>query len=94
MGARRVGAFQLYSAVLERGGFRQASKDKANWWQVAEELGILPGLAGTVSFQVKRLYEERLLAFEDSFASTVGGMFCFVYLYIPARANRIGKPNS
>ena len=54
-------AYGLFKAVVARGGSQVASADKATWWHVAEDLGIPQGLAGTLSLQVRQLYEARFL---------------------------------
>ncbi|KAF3491303.1 uncharacterized protein GIQ15_00820 [Arthroderma uncinatum] len=60
-GSKKVNPHALYVEISGRGGFFHASADKRNWWEVAKIVGVPPGLAGTLSYQVKQLYAERLL---------------------------------
>ncbi|KAK2873275.1 hypothetical protein FQN49_002465 [Arthroderma sp. PD_2] len=60
-GSKKVNPHALFVEINGRGGFFVASQDKKNWWEVAKIAGVPEGLAGTLSYQVKLLYEERLL---------------------------------
>ncbi|WEW58201.1 Chromatin structure-remodeling complex protein rsc9 [Emydomyces testavorans] len=64
VGGRRINPHELLKAVAARGGYHRASLDKRNWWGAAKEAGIPEGLAGTLSYQVKKVYQERLLDLE------------------------------
>ncbi|EEP76344.1 predicted protein [Uncinocarpus reesii 1704] len=61
---KRVDPQTLFRAVGRRGGYHQVSSDKRRWWEIAEEVGIQTGLAGTLSFHLRELYRERLLDLE------------------------------
>ncbi|EFQ98455.1 hypothetical protein MGYG_01483 [Nannizzia gypsea CBS 118893] len=63
-GSKKVNVHALFVEIIARGGFDEASKDKKNWWEAAGIAGITGGLIGTLSYQVKLLYAERLLNFE------------------------------
>ncbi|KAK2745135.1 Chromatin structure-remodeling complex protein rsc9 [Myotisia sp. PD_48] len=64
IGHKRIDPHQLFLEVIVRGGFEETCLDRKNWWEIAGSLGIGPGSVGTLSFQTKLLYFERLYSFE------------------------------
>ncbi|KAI1914566.1 Chromatin structure-remodeling complex protein rsc9 [Ophidiomyces ophidiicola] len=72
--SKRINPQRLFCAVLDRGGYHQVSSNKRHWWAVAQDLGIKPGLAGTLSFHIRQLYQERLLDLELQATAAAGSV--------------------